>query len=102
MANPNREFVSTERRRAQISTLAALFISYEIATVLSLFYDHRDGSTTGGFAWMAILIAATYYEVYRRFAGRDKWVMAVFVLLAATAIVLTMMLFHGVGLFSAF
>ena len=102
MANPNRQYVSTHQRMVQIGTLAALFISYEIATLLSLIYDYRDGSTTGGFAWLAILIAASYYEAYRRFAGRDKWVLAVFVLFAAAAIIVTGILFDAGSLIALF
>ncbi|MCC6491037.1 MAG: hypothetical protein IT364_26350 [Candidatus Hydrogenedentes bacterium] len=95
MVSPNREYFSACGRGVQIGALVALFVSYEIATVLSLLYDHRDGSTTGGFAWLAILIAAVYYEVYRRFPGQDRWVFAVFVSLAAAAIILTGILFDA-------
>ncbi|MCC6694241.1 MAG: hypothetical protein IT365_01295 [Candidatus Hydrogenedentes bacterium] len=102
MANPNREYFSTCGRGVQIGVLAALFASYEIATLLSLLHDHRDGSMPGGFAWLAILIATVYYEVYRRFPGRDKWVLAVFVLLAVTAIIVTGILFDASSLIANF
>ena len=98
MANPIHEFISAHQRMVQIGTLASLFVSYEIETVLSLLYDHRDGSMPGGFAWLAVLIATAYYDVYRRFPGRDKWVFAVFVLLGAAAIIVTVILFDAASL----
>lgn len=95
MANPNREFNFARGRWTQIGTLAALFAAYEIATVMSLLYDQRDGSMPGGYAWLAVLVATVYYDVYRRFPGRDRWVLAVFVSLAAAAIIVTGILFDA-------